>query len=78
MCRADIGGPRPGTALDIGPAEITGTTAEVPVHFSNMDAPMSMVVTLVDEAGSWKVDDVTNQDPEWNYSLRAILEAPGP
>lgn len=66
------------TDLVISDAEISGDRATVPVSFKNFDREQNIWVTLVNEDGRWKVDDVENFDAEYPYRLRAILEAPLP
>jgi hypothetical protein len=50
-----------------------GCLAEIEVQFRNFDA-VTLYYTLVWEHGSWKVDDIANQQGEYPWSLRALLE----
>lgn len=66
------------TDLAFGPAEITGDTATVAVSFANFEQPQTVTLAFVREDGRWKVDDARNDDPDYAYGLREILEAPFP
>lgn len=66
------------TGLAFGPAELAGDTATVPVRFANFEQPQTVTLAFVREGGRWKVDDARNDDPDYPYGLREILEAPFP
>lgn len=62
--------------LAIGDATLSGDTAEVVVTFRNFGTPDSVTFKLVKEPDGWKVDDVVNTNPDFAYSLKAIMQAP--
>jgi len=64
------------TELQIGEPILLGKTAELEVQFRNYD-PVTLYYTLVKEHGSWKVDDIANQQGEYPWSLRALFEGAG-
>jgi len=64
--------------LKIGDAAITGDTAEVEVTFKNLDSAEDLRYTLVQEADGWKIDDVSSDNKDFPYSLKAIMSAPLP
>lgn len=64
--------------LAIGEAKVDGDTATADVMFVNFDLKQHMTFTLVKEADGWKVDDVESHDPNYPYSLRALLTEPLP
>lgn len=66
------------TDLTFGPAEVSGETAEVVVRFANFETPQTVTLSLVAEAGRWKIDDAANDNADYPYRLRDILEAPLP
>jgi hypothetical protein len=59
------------TNLKIGKPRISGDRATVSVHFTNGDA-VSLIYSLVDEDGGWKVDDIEQQGGEnpWKVSTQ--------
>ncbi len=61
------------TELSVGEPIILDDTAEVEVTFRNYE-PVTLYYTLVKEHGSWKVDDIANQQGEYPWSLRALFE----
>ena len=61
------------TEVQVGEPIILGKTAELEVQFRNFDA-VTLYYTLVREHGSWKVDDIANQQGEYPWSLRALFE----
>lgn len=64
--------------LVIGPASVSGATATVEVTFENMGRPERIEIVLVHGPNGYRIDDVRSFDPEYPYSLRALLEAPLP
>lgn len=64
--------------LKIGDAAITGATAKVEVTFKNIDTAEDLHYTLVQEADGWKIDDVSSDNKDFPYSLKAIMSAPLP
>lgn len=66
------------TDLAFGPARMNGDTATVAVSFANFEQPQTVTLAFVREDGRWKVDDARNDDPDYPYGLREILEAPFP
>lgn len=66
------------TGLAFGPAQMNGDTATVAVSFANFEQPQTVTLAFVREDGRWKVDDARNDDPDYPYGLREILEAPFP
>lgn len=66
------------TDLSFGAASIEGDTATVAVSFANFEQPQTVTLHLVREDGRWKVDDARNDDPDYPYALREMLEAPFP
>jgi hypothetical protein len=66
------------TGLSFGLPDIAGDMATVVVDFANFEQPQTVTLHFVREAGRWKVDDARNDDPDYPYGLRALLEAPFP
>lgn len=66
------------TDLTFEPAEVSGERAEVVVRFANFETPQTVTLSLVAEAGRWKIDDAANDNADYPYRLRDILEAPLP
>lgn len=64
--------------LTFGEPQVSGETAQVAVTFTNFDRPQTVTLHLVREDGRWKVDDAANDDKDYPYRLREILEAPLP
>lgn len=48
--------------------------AELEVSFRNGSEAVTLYYTLVREQGGWKVDDIANQEGEYPWSLRELLE----
>lgn len=64
------------TNLEIGdPQPVAAGRVIVPVRFSNMGEPQTMEFTLVEESGSWLVDDIASTTPEWEFRLTDLLQA---
>ena len=65
-----------GLLLDvtIGEPLIVGNKALVTVGFHNFDQPTLLSLSLVNEAGGWKVDDVTSTGGEANWMLSWLLQ----
>lgn len=66
------------TGLEFGAPQISGDTATVAVSFANFEQPQTVMLSFVREEGRWKVDDARNEDPDYPYGLRDILDAPFP
>jgi hypothetical protein len=65
-------------ALKIGTPVAAGDKAAVDVTFTNFDAPEHLKVTMVNEGGAWKIDDVESFNADYPYKLRELLTAPLP
>jgi hypothetical protein len=65
-----------GLLLDvtIGEPLIVGDKALVTVGFHNFDQPTLLSLALVNESGSWKVDDVTSTGGDANWMLSWLLQ----
>jgi hypothetical protein len=65
-----------GLLLDVTVGEplVVGDKALVTVGFHNFDQPTLLTLSLVNEAGSWKVDDVTSTGGEANWMLSWLLQ----
>ena len=50
--------------LQIGKAVIKGSTATVPVHFTNYGRNENLVYSLVREGGAWKISDIKYRGAE--------------
>ncbi len=64
--------------LSIGEPQMQGDKAVVEVTFENFERPETIHISLVKEAGGYRIDNVTSLDPEYPYDLREILESPLP
>lgn len=56
------------TDVNIGEPEVTGNKATVVVTFTNFDK-VTLYYSLVHENGGWKIDDITNKDGEFPWSV---------
>ena len=65
-----------GLLLDvtIGEPLVVGSKALVTVGFHNFDQPTLLSLSLVNESGSWKVDDVTSTGGDANWMLSWLLQ----
>jgi hypothetical protein len=66
------------SGLTIGKPVIAGDTAKVEVTFKNFDQAEDMMFSLVKEPDGWKIDDVVSSNPDFPYSLKAIMSEPMP
>ena len=66
------------TDLQIGKARITGDAASVTVNFDNMDEPVVLSYSLVEENGGWKVDDIESRGKDFPWTLSAIFANASP
>lgn len=60
--------------LVIGAAEEGDGWATVDVSFTNFGEPRHITYDLVFEDGSWRIDDLAGQNPEFAYRLSEIFE----
>jgi hypothetical protein len=64
--------------LKIGTPLPAGGGAMIDVTFENYGTPEHLVVTMVEEGGAWKIDDIQSFNPDYPYKLRELLTAPLP
>ena len=62
------------THLQIGKPKILGEAADVTVKFDNMDDPVVLYYSLVEENGGWKVDDIELKGGDFPWKLSALFE----
>ena len=60
--------------LSIGEPVVMGDTATVTVSFHNFDQPTLLSLSLVKEAGGWKVDDVASLGGGQHWLLSWVLQ----
>lgn len=58
--------------IELSPPIVFDDIAELEVSFTNGE-PVTLYYTLVRERGSWRVDDIAQQQGEYPWSLRALL-----
>jgi hypothetical protein len=66
------------TKLKIGTPMAAGDAATIDVTFDNFETPEHLEVTMVNEGGAWKIDDIQSFNPDYPYRLRDLLTAPLP
>ena len=65
------------TDLQIGKPKIDGKAASVTVKFDNMDDPVVLYYSLVEQDDGWKVDDIELKGGDFPWKLSALFEEAG-